>query len=60
MVTKKNALPVVWLNCGPHHFDFNGEDSQQDDPQHSTGKLCSVLLLELSIETGLCDETSSV
>ena len=61
------ALPVVWLNCGLHHFDFNGEDSQtdttdtkQDDLQHSTGNLHSVLLLELSIETGLLDETSSI
>ena len=58
-----HALPVVWLNCGPHHFDFNGEDSQttdtkQDNPQQYTGNLCSVLLLELSIETGLCDEMS--
>ena len=48
------ALPVVWLDCGPHHFDFNGEDSQtdttdtkQDDPQ---GNLLSVLS---------CDGTSS-
>ena len=61
------ALPVVWLNCGPHHFDFNGEDIQtdttdtkQDDPQHSTGNLHSDLLLELSIETSLCDENSSI
>ena len=63
------ALPVVWLNCGSHHFDFNGEDIQtdttdtkQDDPQHSTGNLCSVLLLELSIEsqTGLCDDIRTI
>ena len=42
------ALPVVWLNCGSHHFDFNGEDSltdttdtKQGDPQHNTGNLHS-------------------